>query len=58
MGERKRPKQVGLMLTQEEFDILKETADNERMAVGTYIRNRLFAEGKELIRKEKKENVD
>ena len=55
MGKKKRPKQVGLMLTQEEFDILKEASENERMAVGTYIRNRLFASNTKAKKEERTE---
>lgn len=54
MGERKRPKQVGLMLSEAEFAALKRSAEDNRMAVGTYIRNRLFTSNTKAKKEEER----
>ena len=42
MSEKKRLKQIGLMLTEGEFQIIKEAAENEKIAMSSYIRNQVF----------------
>ena len=60
MGERKRPKQIGLMLSEGEFQIIKEAAEREKIAMGSYIRNQVFKNKdlKEKCAEKETKNVD
>lgn len=56
MKSKKRPKLVGLSLTEDEFELVRQAAENERIGIASYIRNQLF-KSKSLQRQSKKEEV-
>ncbi len=58
MKEIRRTKQVGVALTDEEFEIIKKAADKQRISLASYVRSKFFAEDDKVERKETKKNVD
>ena len=58
MKEIRRTKQVGVALTDEEFDIVKRAADKQRISLASYMRSKFFAEDDKAERKETNKNVD
>lgn len=42
MNGTRRLKQIGLTLSDDEFEIIKRAAESEKLALGPYVRNLLF----------------
>lgn len=58
MKEIRRTKQVGVALTDEEFEIIKQAADKKRLSLASYVRSKFFCDDDKVERKEAKKNVD
>lgn len=58
MKEIRRTKQVGISLTDDEFELIKKAADKKRLSIASYVRSKFFAEDDKAERKETKKNVD
>lgn len=58
MKEIRRTKQVGISLTDDEFELIKKAADKKRLSIASYVRSKFFAEDDKVERKETKKNVD
>lgn len=58
MKEIRRTKQVGISLTDDEFELIKKAADKKRLSIASYVRSKFFAEDDRAERKETKKNVD
>ena len=58
MKEIRRTKQVGISLTDDEFELIKKAADKKRLSIASYVRSKFFAEDDRAERKETKNATD